>query len=225
MKSIYEVNSVSVKPLKGALQKWQIRADGTVTSSGWTRPQLIPRVFVHPPLDGLIEFDFVAEPPSGISLPALMSVVAQIDIPAPDWARGVKIFSATNAVSATPALPAAKATMVTQLFAAHEQARFVDLGLQMEFDPDVSFHDTLVMLENQPITGWKWDGEKEAYMRDYPRFPVNGTLEVFASARSRNQADVPMALKLTISAPGGVTHALTVATKNFKGRAAASYNV
>ncbi len=225
MKTIHEVNAVSVKPLKGTPVKWRINAAGTVTTSGWTKPQLVLRVHVHPPLDGLMELDFVAEPPAGISLQVLQPVAAQIDVPVPGWARGVKVLSATNAVSATPTLPAAKATMVTQLFAAQEAARAVNLGLRMELDADVSFYDTLVMLENQPITGWKWDGDKEAYTRDCPGFPVNGTLEVFASARSRNQADVPAALVLTITAPGGVTHTLTVATKNFKGRATASYNV
>lgn len=225
MKTIYEVNAVSVKLLKSNPVKWQVSATGTVTSSGWTKPRLIPRIYVHPPLDGFMEFDFVAEPPTGIHLPVLQSVAAQAVTPVPGWARGVRVISQTNAVSATPVLPAAKATMVAQSFAAHEAARPVDLQLQMALDADVSFYDTLVMLENQPVAGWKWDEEKSAFTRSFLRFPVNGTLEVFASARSRNQSAVPAALVLTIAAPGGVQHTLTVATQNFKGRAAASYNV
>lgn len=225
MKTIYEVKTVSVKLLKSNPVKWQVSATGTVTSSGWTKPRLIPRVYIHPPLDGLMEFDFVAEPPTGIHLPVLQSVAAQLTTPVPGWARGVKVIAQTNFVSATPTMPAAKATMVVQSFAAHEAARPVNLQLQMALDADVSFYDTLVMLENQPIANWKWDGAKSVFTRSCPGFPVNGTLEAFASARSRNQAAVPAALVLTIAAPGGVQHTLTVATQNFKGRAAASYHV
>lgn len=225
MKTIYEVNAVSVKLLKTHPARWQVSATGTVTSSGWTKPRLIPHVYVHPPQDGFMEFDFVAEPPTGIHLPVLQPVAAQAVTPVPGWARGVRVIAQTNAVSATPTMPAAKATMVAQPFAAHEAARPVDLQLQMALDADVSFYDAVVLLENLPVAGWKWDADKSAYTRSCPGFPVNGRLDVLAAARSRNQPAVPRALVLTIGAPGGVAHTLTVATTNFKGRATASYDV
>ena len=36
---------------------------GDRTDRGWSQPQLMPRVHVQPPPDGIYDFDFVAEPP------------------------------------------------------------------------------------------------------------------------------------------------------------------
>lgn len=54
-----------------------IHSVGKVPSSGWTNPQLSPRFYIVAPSDGVQDFDFYATPPTGISLPIVLPIVAE----------------------------------------------------------------------------------------------------------------------------------------------------
>lgn len=73
-----------------------ISALGTVPTSGWSGFSLSPVYPIKPPSDGIWDIDFIADPPSGQTLPFELPVSATILEPAPDWLKGVRIRAATN---------------------------------------------------------------------------------------------------------------------------------
>ena len=96
---IYMVHTVDLVLLKKNPPILKIVAGGVVNSCGWTNPRLIPRVYVQPPPDGIWEFDFVAEPPTGITIPTL-SLIDAIYLRegfSYDW-KGVRVYSEKNYV-------------------------------------------------------------------------------------------------------------------------------
>jgi hypothetical protein len=53
-----------------------VEAVGQVPTNGFKNPQLVRVVYVTPPADGIQDYVFYAEPPTGISLPALTPIKA-----------------------------------------------------------------------------------------------------------------------------------------------------
>lgn len=74
---------------------------GVVSSSGWTGIVLTPRVYVTPPDDGILEFDLVGTPPSGIALQMVIPVSAEISMPLDLWVEGVRVIASNNVIEAT----------------------------------------------------------------------------------------------------------------------------
>jgi len=71
-----------------------IKACGTVTSSGWENPRLVQHSFDQLPPDGICDFDFVAEPPSNISLPVVMPIETTLKLESiPDNLKGIRIHA------------------------------------------------------------------------------------------------------------------------------------
>jgi hypothetical protein len=71
-----------------------IKTSGIVTSSGWKNPRLVPHSFDQLPPDGIYDFDFVAEPPSDISLPVVMPIEANLRLESMrDNLKGVRIHA------------------------------------------------------------------------------------------------------------------------------------
>lgn len=66
-------------------------------TTGWRNPSLSEYVYIVPPKDGIIDFDFLAEPPTGIVLQVLTPIVAEYvwrgDFQDVD---GVRIHASTN---------------------------------------------------------------------------------------------------------------------------------
>lgn len=94
---IFSVDEIKLQILKSNPPILYIVVYGTVNSSGWKNPQLVPYVYINPPEDGIYEFDFVAEPPSGMVLHVMMPVIAQghwQDFP--KELKGVKIYASSN---------------------------------------------------------------------------------------------------------------------------------
>jgi hypothetical protein len=70
-----------------------LAATGEVPTSGWSGENLSPRYYVSPPQDGIWDFDFTADPPSGIVLDVVLPVNAfRFGHPA-DWVRGVRVHA------------------------------------------------------------------------------------------------------------------------------------
>jgi hypothetical protein len=96
-KSILEVTEVRLLVLKSFPPQLQIAASGTVPTSGWSNPQLVPYNYVQAPPDGIYDFDFVATPPQDIVTEVITPIRAQYTWPTfPQELVGVRIHSSTN---------------------------------------------------------------------------------------------------------------------------------
>jgi len=78
-----------------------VQALGEVPTSDWSDARLAPRFYAAPPADGLLEFDFRAQAPSGRVLDCALKVTASIVVACPPWLVGVKVYAATNHESST----------------------------------------------------------------------------------------------------------------------------
>ena len=76
-----------------------INAYGVVATLGWSNPRLEPRYYIEFPADGIQDFDFVADPPTGMVPQVITPIAAQIewDNP-PEELKGVRIHAQTNNV-------------------------------------------------------------------------------------------------------------------------------
>jgi hypothetical protein len=78
-----------------------ITAAGTVTTTGWSHPRLQPYIYVQPPSDGIWDFVFIADPPSGIAADVITPISASYIFKTGVFdLKGVRIHSATNTVEA-----------------------------------------------------------------------------------------------------------------------------
>ena len=81
-----------------------IVATGTVSTSGWSNGELQPRIYIHPPEDGVWDWDFVATPPDGIAADVISPVTAQsVVFTPPEWMLGVRVHASTNTLVASVA--------------------------------------------------------------------------------------------------------------------------
>jgi hypothetical protein len=98
---VYRVDSVELSILKSNPPQLQIVAHGTVRTGGYTNGTLIEIVYIQPPEDGIWEYDFVADPPSGPSTDALTPIQAEtIRSSIPDGLKGIRVRGETNSAEA-----------------------------------------------------------------------------------------------------------------------------
>ncbi|KAB7613629.1 hypothetical protein F9L33_09630 [Amylibacter sp. SFDW26] len=90
---LFSISSIELALLKSNPPQLSITVAGLATTSGWSNPELKPMEKVLS-ADGILDLDFVAEPPSGIALQALTPIVASV-IWEDDVERliGVKVYS------------------------------------------------------------------------------------------------------------------------------------
>ncbi|MBW4420649.1 MAG: hypothetical protein KME13_15670 [Myxacorys californica WJT36-NPBG1] len=84
------VTAVNLTLLESHPPQLQIIARGTVPSTGWTNPQLIPLVYVQAPPDCIYDFEFVATPPTDPAAQVITPIVAKYRFPA-QGLRGVRV--------------------------------------------------------------------------------------------------------------------------------------
>ena len=94
---VQEATGLSLTILRTHPPTLHIAADGIVPSSGWTNARLEPRIYITFPADGVQEFDFVADPPTGHALWVMspIHVIADIQGYPSEW-KGIRIHTATN---------------------------------------------------------------------------------------------------------------------------------
>jgi hypothetical protein len=94
---VYEIKAVRITAYRSVPPKLLIEADATVPTSGYSEPELVEYVYVHPPADGIYELDFIAKPPSGGSADVISPISAShVMVPMPDGLRGVKVYASRN---------------------------------------------------------------------------------------------------------------------------------
>jgi len=94
---IYEVDSVTITLIKKNPPEYRIDATGKTRTAGWSNPDLSGVVYVQAPPDGIYDYNFVAEPPSGVSAQVLTPISVQKAIGGmPKGFRGVRVHASSN---------------------------------------------------------------------------------------------------------------------------------
>jgi hypothetical protein len=98
---IMSVAAVTVDTLESRPPRFVLSASGSVSSSGWTRGRLRPMPMKEEPKDGIYQFEFLANPPSGIVLPVISPISTErpaVWRPEPPTAevKGIRVFAAQN---------------------------------------------------------------------------------------------------------------------------------
>ena len=101
MQKILEVSEVHLAVLESFPPKLRITATGTVPTGGWSDPRLQPHLHIQPPPDGIHDFDFVADPPTGPAPQVISPIQATYTWEAfPEGVRGVRAHASQNAKTA-----------------------------------------------------------------------------------------------------------------------------
>ncbi len=99
--TVLEVTDVNLSLIKTYPPQLLIVACGTVPSSGWTDPQLVPYIYKKPPEDGIYDFSFCANAPEGPVTRPIETITAEHTLTQiPEGFRGVRIHASTNAMVA-----------------------------------------------------------------------------------------------------------------------------
>jgi hypothetical protein len=72
---VSQLRSVNIITLKSQPPLYKVKTQGLVPTSGWTNAHLAPRFYIDPPADGILDFDFVADPPTD----TVLMVISPID--------------------------------------------------------------------------------------------------------------------------------------------------
>jgi hypothetical protein len=95
--NIYQVTSVTVITISSTPLKLQVHSSGLAATSGWTAPVLDP--VPAPPGDPILDFNFDATPPPGISLPVLTPIQAATEVDSPTPVAAITVIARTNRIT------------------------------------------------------------------------------------------------------------------------------
>jgi hypothetical protein len=95
--NIYQVTSVTVITVSSTPLKLQVHSSGLAATSGWTAPVLDP--VPAPPGDPILDFNFDATPPAGISLPVLTPIQAATEVDSPTPVAAITVIARTNRIT------------------------------------------------------------------------------------------------------------------------------
>ena len=90
-----EVKLVDAMPVKVDRQRGSVTAIGQVPTAGYSDARLDQRIYIVDPGDDILDFDFMARPPSGLAAQVISEVIASHDIPLQGIA-GVRIHAERN---------------------------------------------------------------------------------------------------------------------------------
>jgi len=94
---VSEVTTVGINEAKPLPPQIVVHAKGTVPTTGWTNPALVRVVYDVVPVDGIQDFDFVADRPEGIVGHIVTEIAAKSDLfDKPEWMKGVRVHAAGN---------------------------------------------------------------------------------------------------------------------------------
>jgi hypothetical protein len=101
VQKILAITDIELTVLRSFPPQIRIVASGTVTSSGWTNPQLVPYTYIQDPPDGIYDFDFIAEAPEEIATQVITPITTIYrDRTFPQGMKGVRVHSSTNGLVA-----------------------------------------------------------------------------------------------------------------------------
>jgi|GEM_PF-2847645 len=90
--AVYSVTATNLGPVgtSSGVSLLHLGAQGTVSSGGWSQPQLRPRLSLD---STVLAFDFVAEPPTGAATQAFMPIAASLDVVCPAGVTKIRVHS------------------------------------------------------------------------------------------------------------------------------------
>ena len=96
-KPVYYVRHIDLTIMKSNPPKLFINAYGAARTAGWKNAQLKMRQYIEFPSDGVVEFDFIAKPPSGVVPQVVTGILASCTYEGDfsKW-KGVRVYSETN---------------------------------------------------------------------------------------------------------------------------------
>ena len=98
---VYEIIGLDISVVKTNPPGLAVHVEGEVPTTGWSGFALQYFVYVTPPADGIYEADMVGEPSNDSSLPVLTPFTYDTTrTPFPDDLKGLKVYSATNSITA-----------------------------------------------------------------------------------------------------------------------------
>ena len=94
---VYKVNSGHIHLVNSKPKALIVCVMGSASSSGWTQAELGPWVYVTPPVDGIYDFDLIANPPTGTALQVITPIAAATAFPDPPTdIKGIRIHATSN---------------------------------------------------------------------------------------------------------------------------------
>jgi hypothetical protein len=101
MEKILEVAEIELAVLESFPPKLRITASGTVATGGWSNPKLDPYIYIQAPLDGIYDFNFVADPPEGVATQVISPIEATFIMEnLTSDVKGVRIHASQNSKTA-----------------------------------------------------------------------------------------------------------------------------
>jgi hypothetical protein len=101
MEKILEVAEIELAVLESFPPKLRITASGTVPTGGWSNPKLDPYIYIQAPLDGIYDFNFVADPPEGVATQVISPIEATFIMEnLTSDVKGVRIHASQNSKTA-----------------------------------------------------------------------------------------------------------------------------
>lgn len=92
---VLEVTEINLRIFESFPPKLQVTVFGTVPSTGWTNPQLVPYTYVQAPPDGIYDFDFMAIPPKDIVAQVISPIRARTEFFA-EGVKGIRVHASLN---------------------------------------------------------------------------------------------------------------------------------
>lgn len=124
LQQVYEVTAIQLSVLESLPPQLKIDAEGSTRSGGWSNLQLAPYKYITPPVDGIYEFDFKAQPPEDTATQIITPIKASYTMnPLPENLKGVKIYAEQN--SAVALLEQSAPTALFEFKGSEEHDRFV----------------------------------------------------------------------------------------------------
>jgi hypothetical protein len=99
-KTVLEVESMDMQVKESDPPHVRVKAYGTTRTGGWTNGRLEQIIHVAPPKDGMIELNFVADEPTGVSTDAITPIEsAELNLGlVPEGTKGVRVLAESNCV-------------------------------------------------------------------------------------------------------------------------------
>jgi hypothetical protein len=92
---VLEITEVNVAILESFPPQLQVTVFGTVPSTGWSNPQLVPYTYIQAPPDGIYDFDFVANPPKDVVAQTIGPIRVRSQFFA-DGVKGIRVHASLN---------------------------------------------------------------------------------------------------------------------------------
>ncbi|MEZ5534582.1 MAG: hypothetical protein R3F02_03060 [Thiolinea sp.] len=95
---VYSIEQLCIRSTPNNNTETLISAQATVTSSGWSKLQLMPFVYVRQPDDGVQDYGLVAQQPEGVTMPVMSSLSGDMTILRAGWMKGIRVHTDQNAL-------------------------------------------------------------------------------------------------------------------------------